>query len=460
MDKKEFEVTIGNRTGSLVLPIGTKALVIFVHGSGSNRFSSRNMRISEIFHEKGFGTFLVNLLTDKEISVDNETKSLRFDIHLLSDRLLDTVKWVSFNENTRQLRLGYFSSSTGTAAAINSLRNLGNIGAIVSRGGRTDLCDSSVLNRIMTPMLFVVGGKDEFTLKINKQTLKEMPKTAQIELSVIPGASHLFEFDDQIELLARLSTSWFKIFLLNSGDTFVNHYKPNSINLIDNLKSRFKIKFRDRITAGQILAGLISKNFNVRDVMIVGIPRGGLVIADVVAQKFPKCEFGVILVRRLRNPLNPEDSTGMLLYDGEIKLNKISNMISPSYLDQEITLQTQELRKQIDEYGLNDYRINCHNKSVILIDDGVFTGNTLLSVLKVIKQQKPNKIILAIPVISNDLRSIIKPKVDKIEFIRSPEKRNFVEDYYKDFTQIDEDVVANILKRRIITRRHYENPFS
>ncbi len=147
--------------GNLFMPLESKAIIIFVHGSGSNRFSTRNAFISKNFNEQGFATLLVDLLTEKEKEEDTFTKHIRFDLELLTQRLISITQWVLGNQLTKHLSIGYFSSSTGTAAALKASIKFNEIGAIVSRCGRTDLVDKSVLNKIVTPTLFIIGGKDE-----------------------------------------------------------------------------------------------------------------------------------------------------------------------------------------------------------------------------------------------------------------------------------------------------------
>lgn len=194
--------------GELYVPQRAKGIAIFAHGSGSSRLSPRNTFVARVLHSAGLGTLLFDLLT-KEEDVIYEN---RFDIALLVRRLKTATRWVKAQEHTRDLRIGYFGASTGAAAAIMAAAELGTeIKAIVSRGGRPDLAEET-LGRVCVPTLFIVGGNDEFVLKLNRDAMRVM-KT-RTELKVIPRASHLFEEPGALEEVARLASEWFIKYLL------------------------------------------------------------------------------------------------------------------------------------------------------------------------------------------------------------------------------------------------------
>ena len=184
MYEEDISVPPANLAGSLFIPAFANAIIVFVHGSGSNRFSSRNIYISRSFNKRGYATLLVDLLTETEKQLDRDTKHLRFDIDLLSKRLVLIVKWIATNPLTRDLQIGYFSASTGTAAALDSLACLNNIKAIVSRGGRTDLCQLDVLKKINIPLLLIVGSKDDNVISISKRTIRDFSNSAPSSTSI------------------------------------------------------------------------------------------------------------------------------------------------------------------------------------------------------------------------------------------------------------------------------------
>src|SRR6476620_10738502 len=211
--------------GSLFIPSNSKAIIIFVHGSGSNRFSTRNNFLSNQFNEHGFATLLIDLLTDKEKEEDAVSKHIRFNIELLTQRLVSITRWVLNSQLTKHLLVGYFSSSTGTAAALNASVAFTEVKAIVSRGGRTDLIAENILQKIISPSLFIVGEKDDLVIKFTKRTYKEITSTNSKEISIIPKASHFFEELGKMEEVSKIAIEWFKFHILENEKPFVNNFK-------------------------------------------------------------------------------------------------------------------------------------------------------------------------------------------------------------------------------------------
>jgi putative phosphoribosyl transferase len=193
--------------GALALPEYAQGLVVFAHGSGSSRFSPRNNFVARILRQAGIGTLLIDLLTEEEDAV-YET---RFDIDLLTDRLLLATKWLQEQTDTQNLVIGYFGASTGAAAALKAAAVVGSgIGAVVSRGGRPDLAEEA-LTQVQSPTLLIVGGNDDVVLQLNRHAYERL--TGKKELVIVPGATHLFEESGALEEVARLATQWFKRYL-------------------------------------------------------------------------------------------------------------------------------------------------------------------------------------------------------------------------------------------------------
>ena len=189
--------------GELAVPDGASGLVVFAHGSGSSRLSPRNNFVAEVLRARGLGTLLFDLLTEAE----DRRRETRFDIDLLTERLLGATAWLRDREGTADLRLGYFGASTGAAAALCAAARRGDdIGAVVSRGGRVDLA-SERLPSVTAPTLFVVGGADTEVLELNREALAVL--TCPNELAVIEGAGHLFEREGALEEVADLAAAWF-----------------------------------------------------------------------------------------------------------------------------------------------------------------------------------------------------------------------------------------------------------
>jgi dienelactone hydrolase len=204
VDRVSIPVDGAALDGELAVPEGAAGLVVFAHGSGSSRKSPRNTFVADVLREHGLGTLLFDLLTETE-DTNYET---RFDIDLLTDRLLAVTTWLREREDTQDLTLGYFGSSTGAAAALRGAARRGDdVGAVVSRGGRVDLA-SDALADVTAPTLFVVGGADTDVLALNREALAEL--ACEKELTVVEGAGHLFEGSGELETVADHAAEWFE----------------------------------------------------------------------------------------------------------------------------------------------------------------------------------------------------------------------------------------------------------
>jgi dienelactone hydrolase len=198
--------------GDLAMPPDAHGLVVFAHGSGSSRFSSRNRFVAGVLQGAGLGTLLLDLLTADEEVIDTETRHLRFDIGLLADRLVQSTGWVRGNPGTSRLPLGYFGASTGAAAAlVASTAVARDVAAIVSRGGRPDLAGAA-LTKVISPTLLIVGGNDTAVIQMNKEAFAQL--NCEKTLEVVPGATHLFEEPGTLEMAARLASDWFEHYLI------------------------------------------------------------------------------------------------------------------------------------------------------------------------------------------------------------------------------------------------------
>jgi putative phosphoribosyl transferase len=193
--------------GELILPPGASGVVAFAHGSGSSRHSPRNTFVAGVLQAAGLGTLLFDLLTRAE-DTDYET---RFDIALLTRRLIAATLWLQQQPQTKTLALGYFGASTGAAAALQAAAALGSaIQAVVSRGGRPDLAGSA-LAQVWAPTLLLVGGEDHGVIELNRRAYAQLPGPKQLVL--VPGATHLFEEPGTLEEVARLAAQWFVQYL-------------------------------------------------------------------------------------------------------------------------------------------------------------------------------------------------------------------------------------------------------
>jgi putative phosphoribosyl transferase len=195
-------------SGELVLPSAASGVVLFAHGSGSSRFSPRNTFVANVLQQQGIGTLLFDLLTRAE----DQDYAMRFDIDLLTRRLLDATAWLQSKPETKALHIGYFGASTGAAAALQAAAEMENdIAAVVSRGGRPDLAGEIALSQVTAPTLLIVGSADYGVIELNQQAFALMK--CKKELVLVPGATHLFEEAGTLEQAAQHAANWFLKYL-------------------------------------------------------------------------------------------------------------------------------------------------------------------------------------------------------------------------------------------------------
>jgi len=213
MAKIEKEISIPiyeiSLTGELFIPERAKGIIVFAHGSGSSRHSSRNKYVAKVLQDEGFATLLFDLLTVKE----DEGYNTRFDIDLLTDRLIKVTDWLKSDSEAGDLNIGYFGASTGAAATLKAAAVLGNstIAAVVSRGGRPDLAEIN-LPEVESPAMLIVGGLDTQVIDLNEKAFSMIGVVLK-EIVIVQGASHLFEEPGKLEEVANLAIQWFNKYL-------------------------------------------------------------------------------------------------------------------------------------------------------------------------------------------------------------------------------------------------------
>ncbi len=214
MEKLDLDIPLSSVTlkGDLIIPENARGIVIFSHGSGSSRFSSRNRMVAELIQKQNMGTFLFDLLTEEE----DELYENRFNIDLLSDRLIETTQWLMDYKSTTDLPIGYFGASTGAASALRAAAYFKTkIKAVVSRGGRPDLAITE-LPQVTAPTLLIVGGLDVAVIGMNKMAYDQLESVK--EMKIIPGATHLFEEPGKLLEVAELAMVWYKRYLTTKDD--------------------------------------------------------------------------------------------------------------------------------------------------------------------------------------------------------------------------------------------------
>jgi len=209
VEQRPLRIPVGPATldADLALPAGATGIVLFAHGSGSSRFSSRNRHVAQRLNDAGLATVLADLLTPAEEAVDDRTRRLRFDIPLLAQRLVGATDWLAAHPRTGRRPLGLFGASTGAGAAlVAAALRPDAVRAVVSRGGRPDLARDS-LAQVRAPTLLIVGGDDVPVIDLNQQALAQLGCTK--ELVIVPGATHLFEEPGTLDQVADLARDWF-----------------------------------------------------------------------------------------------------------------------------------------------------------------------------------------------------------------------------------------------------------
>lgn len=212
--REQLTIEIGRRRlpGIFVAPKNASGLVIFAHGSGSSRFSPRNMHAAGVLQERGFATLLFDLLTAEE----SEDRRNVFDVALLAARVEEAIEWARQDQRASGLPIGLFGASTGAAAAIvAAAERPDDVVAIVSRGGRPDLAGGA-LERLTVPTLLIVGGEDRQVIALNEGAQRRM--SCQNQLVIVPGATHLFEEPGALEEALSAAADWFEVHLDFGGE--------------------------------------------------------------------------------------------------------------------------------------------------------------------------------------------------------------------------------------------------
>ena len=458
---KERRITLlKGLVGDLNIPLGAQAVVLFAHGSGSSRYSSRNQLVATVLNNNGMATLLVDLLSQDEKRTDEETKHLRYDIELLAGRFAAITNWLAQQPETRDLKIGYFGSSTGAAAALIAASRLGIPKAVVTRGGHPDLAGESALHKVRTSILFIVGSNDASVIAMNRKAIESLSNTETKELAIIPGAGHLFEEPGSMEEVAQLAADWFECYLLRTGKRkFYNKYaRISTRGFLLSLMKRpaFQIKFKDRLAAGKILSSILCKYKNDRDgVTVIGIARGGVIVADPIAEKL-NADFDIIVPRKLRSPHNSENAIGAIMHDGSLYLDSSTlqtqdHNISNEYIEMEKSEQKKEMERRLGIYRPYSREYKITDKTVILVDDGIATGATMIAAAKWIRKQEPKQLIIAAPVAPKRALEPLKNEVDQVEIIRKPSDLKAVEQFYHEFASVSDDQILQVAKRRFVT---------
>jgi len=431
------EVVVGPHKlpGMLTLPEHPCGAVLFAHGSGSSRLSGRNQYVAWALNDASIATLLFDLLTEDE----SDDRRNVFDIGLLAERLQEAAEWLNRRPDAADLRLGYFGASTGAAAAlVAAASHPEEVRAVVSRGGRPDLAMES-LTAVRAPTLLIVGEDDEPVVQLNRQAFAVLE--CEKKLEIIPGATHLFPEPGALGEVARLARQWF---IAHLGQT---HSIGRALASIDPPgMSNPDPLFRDREDAARQLATKL-KELELHDPLVMGIPRGGVVIGAVLAREL-NAELDIILSRKLRAPFQPELAIGAIGEDGRVCLTREAQRIpgvTDDYVSKERAYQMREIERRWNLFRTARSAASISGRSVIVTDDGIATGSTMLAAIAVIKSHHPRDVIVAVPVASPDRLEPIRRKCDRLICLYTPDNFWAVGQFYDDFKQVEDYEVLRLL---------------
>jgi predicted phosphoribosyltransferase/pimeloyl-ACP methyl ester carboxylesterase len=421
------EVSVGPRAlpGFLGLPDCPKGVVIFVHGSGSGRFSPRNNYVARALRDAGLGTLLLDLLTREE----ERDRGNVFDIPLLAQRVMETTGWLDGLIAPQTLPIGYFGASTGGGAALAAAAAMGDrVSAVVSRGGRPDLAGDAI-PMVRAATLLLVGSLDPQVLELNRWALSRL--RCRKQLVVVPGASHLFEEPGTLDIVVDQASNWF-------ANSFAGLLAQERI-----------LPFSDRHEAGRRLAGML-RRYKSEHPLVLALPRGGVPVAFEIATALG-ADLDLLLVRKLGAPDHPETGIGAVI-DGaepEVVLNhEVLSQVSvpPDYIEREARHQLAELERRREAYLSGRPPIPIEGRTVILVDDGIATGGTVRAALRGVRKKKPAKLVLAVPVAPRETIASLRSECDEVICVAMPQPFYAVGQHYSDFTQTSDSEVQHILQ--------------
>jgi predicted phosphoribosyltransferase len=316
---------------------------------------------------------------------------------------------------------------------------------VVSRGGRPDLA-GEFLPDVQAPTLLIVGGDDEPVIAMNQEAAAQM--RCERKLAIVPGATHLFPEPGTLEEVARLARDWFLDHL--SQEVSSRRQKPGTrqSDPPGPMPDCPGVLFRDREEAGRQLAARL-RELHLHNPLVLAIPRGGVVVGAALARELGD-DLDVVLSRKLRAPFQPELAIGSIGEDGYIYLTAEADLVpgvTDEYLLQERDHQLSEIRRRRALFSPTRAPAPIEGRTVIVTDDGIATGSTIIAALEVIRSQRPRSVIVAVPVAPPSRLEPIRRLCDQLICLDAPESFWGIGQFYGDLTQVEDEEVLQLLKQ-------------
>jgi len=425
--------------GELGLPPSPTGLVLFAHGSGSSRRSPRNQHVARALHARGLATLLFDLLTAEEGRIDAIDGSLRFDIDLLTARLVAATDWASTERRIGALPVGYFGASTGAAAALRAAALRPEVvRAVVARGGRPDLARGA-LNEVHAPTLLIVGSLDTDVLALNRAAARRLAGPSRI--AIVLGATHLFEEPGALDQVAQLAGDWL---VLHLGAPRRHVVSPAGEH--PGLMAHAILPFPDRRSAGRLLAVRLGRLRDSRP-LVVGLPRGGVPVADEVARGL-EAPLDIWISRKLGAPPQPELGLGAIAEGAAIVLDhdlvRAVGVGAPELLAI-VHREAAQVRARRDRFRGGAPPPDVGGRTVIVVDDGIATGGTMRAAVRAIRRCGAARVVVAVPIAAPETVLALRDEADEVVCLAAPEQLLAIGIWYSDFRQVSDDEVVRIL---------------
>ncbi|MCO4753724.1 MAG: hypothetical protein KC478_04545 [Bacteriovoracaceae bacterium] len=415
--------------GKLFIPKNPSGFIIVPFTDSNGREISDNIELAKHFEAEDMAVLLLDLLTDTEA----KKKENRFNVKLLSIRLEIALDWSKRHKLLRDLPLALHSSNTSGAVAMEAgAHTTVDLAAIVSCAGRIDMVEK-YLPFVDAPCLLIVGSNDELALKANRNMIKNISKA---RLQVIEGAGHLFDDEESRSRMLHESTRWFRRYFNRMVyEQRKEEYRSENIHL----------PFYDRYEASHFLAWRLQK-YKDDNPLVLAIPRGAVAMADIISTELDY-DMDIILVKKLSAPNHPELAIGSINEFGDVYLSSNAKAYADEdYISNEAQQKQEQLSNYRHQFGSFSKPKDVSGRTVIILDDGIATGSTMLSAVITVKEKGATKVIVASPVVSASAQKMLQLAADETVFLDVPDNFYAVAQFYENFPQVDDEEVERILR--------------